>query len=154
MKNTNGKYAIGLASLLLALATFASVAYPQIADTDAASKTKVYAFVKAALKGQTVKEIKGHTVTGEACALFFTDRSQGAQEDYYVVVGYLNAKSKNDYIGVVASQSTVGKSWASVQFFSAQPWGNETRYNRVTIRPDLSEAVGISDLKEIDCKMD
>jgi hypothetical protein len=122
------------------------------------ARERALAWVKSHLGGETGKDIPGHTPAGEACALFLTDRSYGSTPDYYVVVGYVGAKAPNDYIGTVASQSFAHGADSLVFFDSENSWGNASQFNRVRINTGADgnplEAIGVSDIKTIKCKMD
>lgn len=98
--------------------------------------------------------IKGKTPDGKACGLYVTDKYGGV---YFVVVGYSDTKDMDQYIGVVSTDSSSSRTQANVTFASANPWGNNSRYNLVDVKTDDKgkpvRAVGISDLLKIDCRL-
>jgi len=144
----------GLAALFLSISYVS--AHAQLSEPN---ELKAKTWLKSQFsKNQRTVDFPGYTMWGKVCALYLTDKSvDGLYEDYYVVVGYWEAKDQNDYIGGVVSKSFMIMNDTLFSLFSDESWGNGSHWNRVKIVTDAKgnpiKAEGVSDLKSISCNL-
>lgn len=108
---------------------------------------------------QTTKIYAGHDKkTGRDCSLFVTNKMSTTFENYYVVVGFPNERSPDDYIGVQAVEAVSERSESGISFDSTYPWGNQTKFNKLQIKMNVFgqpvSVTGTSDKREIHCVLD
>lgn len=140
------KHVLGLVTVVLSLNCGSAFA-----------QSPAFAWLKSQLPANAgAKEFLGHTPMGRQCGLYLTDKSYDTSADYFVVVGYVKGQM-SDYIGVVASKSETAVGASEIRFSADESWGNDSKSNRLRIILDAQgnpvRAMGASDLKEIDCKL-
>lgn len=155
----NKMIALGLVALMSCL-DFSSGASAQTADSGSVAKANALTWLQSQLTaGESFKSVIGRSAGGKLCGLYLTDLlSHGGEEIFYVVVGYENTSDDNDYIGIGFKKSTVEQTNSAFTFTADESWGNDSQRNRVKIVMDRDgkpvRALGVSDLREIDCRLD
>lgn len=111
----------------LVASVFLSCAFAQPA-LPAGSRQQAFAWIKAQLNGQEQKTFSGTSAKGEPCTLYLTDKSLDGIEYYAVAVG-----SRDQFIGLFTPEGNAAGSNDLLLFMAHASWGNDTRFNRVSI---------------------